>query len=454
MISVVIPAFNEAELVERCLRETLSVLNYFEIRHEVILVDDGSEDSTLELARAAAEELPHVRVIGHEVNLGKGSAVQRGALAARGDLVLTLDADLEVHPRQIALLYEALVRTGADVVIGSKLHPDSKTDVPPGRRTLTVGYYVLVRTLFRLPVHDTQTGLKLFKREPLMRVMPRLLVKRFAYDLELLVNLHRDGYKIVEAPVVVTRTARVPADRPARHAADRAGHGRDLVPHLPPALVRQASRGARVRGSRRTPAPRGRRRSHPSARRRAARRGAGSGAGSDRKSSSTSTSQPRDDDVLADPVGRLDHLAVDEAGHVEQPALRLAAARVRDQQRRAPEELDEAEEVEPVDPSEPSAETASQPEPLDRGDGHRMVDEEERGRGGVARQRLERRVEELPVAEQLVAVEADDPVRRDRSRRARARRAARARPRRGSCCRPCRPPMPEWRFAAADGPGA
>ena len=67
-----------------------------------------------------------------------------------------------------------------------------------------------MHTLFRLPVHDTQTGLKLFKREPLMRVMPRLLVKRFAYDLELLVNLHRDGYKIVEAPVVVTRTRAFP----------------------------------------------------------------------------------------------------------------------------------------------------------------------------------------------------------------------------------------------------
>jgi len=210
MVSVVIPAYNEAPLVERCLRETVSVLDYFDSRFEVILVDDGSDDSTLELARSAAEQLPHVRVIGHEVNLGKGSAVQRGALAARGDLVLTLDADLEVHPRQIAALYGALARTGADVVIGSKLHPNSKTEVPPGRRTLTIGYYVLVRTLFRLPVHDTQTGLKLFKREPLLRVMPRLLVKRFAYDLELLVNLHRDGYKIVEAPVVVTRTRAYP----------------------------------------------------------------------------------------------------------------------------------------------------------------------------------------------------------------------------------------------------
>ena len=210
LISVVIPAFNEAALVERCLRETVEALEELGCRYEVILVDDGSEDSTLELARAAAERIPHVRVLGHEVNLGKGSAIQGGALAARGDLVLTMDADLEVHPRQLALLYETLVRTGADVVIGSKLHPESRTEVPAGRRTLTVGYYVLVRVLFRLPVHDTQTGLKLYKREALMRVMPRLLVKHFAYDLELLVNLHREGYRIVEAPVVVTRVRAFP----------------------------------------------------------------------------------------------------------------------------------------------------------------------------------------------------------------------------------------------------
>lgn len=210
LISVVIPAFNEEPLVERCLRETVEALEAFGCRYEVILVDDGSDDSTLELGRAAAERLPHVRVLGHEQNRGKGSAIQAGALAASGDLVLTMDADLEVHPRQLALLYETLVRTGADVVIGSKLHPESRTEVPPGRRALTVGYYLLVSVLFRLPVHDTQTGLKLFKREALVRVMPRLLVKHFAYDLELLVNLHRDGCTIVEAPVVVTRTRAFP----------------------------------------------------------------------------------------------------------------------------------------------------------------------------------------------------------------------------------------------------
>ncbi|HLQ05995.1 MAG TPA: glycosyltransferase [Verrucomicrobiae bacterium] len=210
LISVVIPAFNEELLVTRCLRETVVALEELNCRYEVILVDDGSDDATVELARATAEVSPHVRVIGNEVNLGKGSALMRGARAALGDLVLFVDADLEVHPRQLDLLYAALVREAADVVIGSKLHRDSQVEVPRGRQTLTLGYYLLIRTLFRLPVHDTQTGLKLFRREVLLRVIPRLLVKRFAHDLEILVNVHRLGYKIVEAPVVVTRSRPFP----------------------------------------------------------------------------------------------------------------------------------------------------------------------------------------------------------------------------------------------------
>ena len=210
LVSVVIPAFNEASIVTRCLTETVSALESLGAPYEVILVDDGSSDGTADLARAAAELLPRVRVVGHDVNLGKGSALARGALSALGTVVLFVDADLEVHPRQLTLLLDKLESTGADVVIGSKLHPDSQVDVPQGRHLLSIGYYVLVRALFRLPVHDTQTGLKLFRREPLLRVLPRLLVKRFAHDLEVLVNVHRLGYRIEEVPVVVTRARPFP----------------------------------------------------------------------------------------------------------------------------------------------------------------------------------------------------------------------------------------------------
>lgn len=205
LVSVVIPAFNEAALVERCVSETVATLTGLGFRHEVIVVDDGSGDGTAELARACADRFPNVRVIGHQVNLGKGSALIRGGLAAIGDLVLFLDADLEVHPRQLRLLWSEMEETGADVVIGSKLHPRSQIDYPTDRRILSRGYYALVRTLFRLPVRDTQTGLKLYRRRVLARALPRLVIKRYAHDLELLVNVHRLGYSIAEAPVVVTR---------------------------------------------------------------------------------------------------------------------------------------------------------------------------------------------------------------------------------------------------------
>jgi glycosyltransferase involved in cell wall biosynthesis len=210
MVSVVIPAFNEAPLVEHCVIETVATLTALGLRHEVIVVDDGSDDGTAELARAVAGRYENVRVVGHQVNEGKGSALIRGARDAVGDLVLLLDADLEVHPEQLRLLRTTMAETGADVVIGSKLHPDSQLDYPLDRRILSRGYYLLVRVLFRLPVHDTQTGLKLYRRDVLARVLPRLVIKHYAHDLEVLVNVHRLGYRIAETPVVVTRVRPFP----------------------------------------------------------------------------------------------------------------------------------------------------------------------------------------------------------------------------------------------------
>ena len=205
LVSVVMPAFNEATTVERNLCETFDALERLGCRHEVIVVDDGSSDETPALVARVASRRASLRLIRLGENTGKGFALVRGASEARGDLVLFLDADLEVHPRQLGLLYEVLVRERVDLVIGSKLHPRARIDYPPRRRVVTLAYYLLVRGLFRLPVRDTQTGLKLYRREVLDAVVPLLLVKRFAHDLEVLVNAHRLGFRIAEAPVVVTR---------------------------------------------------------------------------------------------------------------------------------------------------------------------------------------------------------------------------------------------------------
>jgi len=83
------------------------------------------------------------------------------------------------------------------------MHPDSKIIYPWHRKIVSRVYFFLIKILFGLPIHDTQTGLKLFKAEVLEKVLPKILVKEFAYDLEVLVNARHLGYRIVEAPVVV-----------------------------------------------------------------------------------------------------------------------------------------------------------------------------------------------------------------------------------------------------------
>ncbi len=203
-VTVVIPAYDEEARIDATLRATVACMEEFGCSYEVLVVDDGSRDATRELSERVAHEIDGVRVIGYEDNAGKGHAIVEGARAACGGLVLFVDADLEVHPRQLRNLYEVMQEADADVVIGSKVHSDSKVDYAHERRLMSWGYYAIVRFFFGLPVRDTQTGLKLFRKEVLDGVVPRMLVKRFAFDLEALVIAQRLGFRVVEAPVVVT----------------------------------------------------------------------------------------------------------------------------------------------------------------------------------------------------------------------------------------------------------
>lgn len=203
-ISVVIPAYNEAHHLIGNLRETAATLKSFDADFELIVVDDGSLDGTCMAALEATADRSHPsQVIRYGNNQGKGNALMRGFRNAGGKYVVFLDADMDLHPAQLPNFFQILEEEDADVVIGSKLHPQSRVDYPFIRRVLSAGYYAMVRLLFGLPVRDTQTGLKVFKSEVLSHVLPRLLVKRFAFDLELLAVANHLGYKIREAPVTL-----------------------------------------------------------------------------------------------------------------------------------------------------------------------------------------------------------------------------------------------------------
>jgi len=200
--SILIPAFNEEENIILTVKETIKVFDMLDKDYEVIVIDDGSHDDTYNVIEKELEQLnSRVKIERYIPNRGKGFAIKYGFNFVSGDYVLFLDADLDLHPSQIANFLQLMKREKADVVMGSKMHKNSVVEYPFTRRLYCRGYYLLIKLLFGLPVRDTQTGFKLFKYKALETAIKKIVVKKYAFDLELLVVLNKYGYKIVEGPI-------------------------------------------------------------------------------------------------------------------------------------------------------------------------------------------------------------------------------------------------------------
>jgi len=198
-LSIIIPTYNEGQDIKANLKEVYRTLNRMGYKYEMVVSDNGSEDNTIKQARNFSD-----CIVSSQVNQGKGHAICRGLNKVKGKYTVLLDADLAIHPAQIKWFVKEIEKGKADIVIGSKHHPQSKVvKYPLVRKIMSKGYYWLVYLLFRLPVRDTQTGLKLFKTEVLKEIVRRVTVKKFAFDLEVLVIARMLGYKIAEVPVVV-----------------------------------------------------------------------------------------------------------------------------------------------------------------------------------------------------------------------------------------------------------
>jgi len=206
--SVIMPAFNEAGHLAVNIDETVAVMEQLGESYEIIPVDDGSRDRSADVLRQAAARHASVKPVLLTLNQGKGYALRAGFTQAEGELIFFLDADLDLHPKQFGVLYQIMAMSHAAIVIGSKRHPMSVLHYPGHRRFISTVYFFLIKLLFGLPIRDTQTGIKLFRREALEKIFPKILVKKYAFDLELLVLAHHYGYKIAEAPVVVDYKAK------------------------------------------------------------------------------------------------------------------------------------------------------------------------------------------------------------------------------------------------------
>jgi len=202
-ISIIMPAYNEEEIIEKNLIETIDTFETFKSCFEIIVVDDGSSDATWQKIMNISARFPCVKAVRNLRNYGKGRALKKGFRFARGEYVVFLDSDIDLHPIQISTFFDIMEINNADVVIGSKRHPNSVVNYPLHRKILSNVYFFIIKLFFNLPIHDTQTGLKLFKYKVLKDVFPKVIVKAFAFDLELLLYAHKFGYRIAEAPVII-----------------------------------------------------------------------------------------------------------------------------------------------------------------------------------------------------------------------------------------------------------
>lgn len=198
-VSFVLPAFNEGGVIERSLEHLDRIANDNGFHYEIVVVDDGSMDNTRLRALNYANRNSHVQVIGYDRNVGKGFAIRHGFWKSKGDIIVFVDADSEIDYEIVRRYVEAL--DNADMVIGSKWHRDSIVEVSCMRKFLSRGFNVIVRLLTGIRFSDSQCGIKAVRRKAFERVFRWLSVKRYAFDVELLVLAKLYGLCVAEMPV-------------------------------------------------------------------------------------------------------------------------------------------------------------------------------------------------------------------------------------------------------------
>jgi glycosyltransferase involved in cell wall biosynthesis len=203
LLSVVVPAYKQEKTIIKDIRNIENALVDLGSKYEIIIVIDGIVDETYK--RAATLKSKTIKVLSYQINQGKGHAIRYGMLRAKGDIIGFIDAGMDIHPAGFNMLLNHMEWYNADIIVGSKLHPVSKVEYPFYRTVLSWGYRLFTTTLFGFKIRDTQVGLKFFKRNVIKDVLPRLLVKHYAFDIELLAVAYALGYKrIYEAPIEIT----------------------------------------------------------------------------------------------------------------------------------------------------------------------------------------------------------------------------------------------------------
>jgi dolichyl-phosphate beta-glucosyltransferase len=203
LISIIIPAYNEGARIGATLDK---ILAYLAQRGwgdaEIIVVNDGSYDNTVEIVRECAAKNPGVRLLENPGNRGKGYSVRSGMLHAEGETLLFSDADLSSPIEEASKLFAAIA-AGSDIAIGSRwLQSELQTQKQPlYRQLLGRVFNLLLRIILGLKFKDTQCGFKAFTRRSAQVIFPRQQIERWGFDPELLFLARKFGFRVTEVPV-------------------------------------------------------------------------------------------------------------------------------------------------------------------------------------------------------------------------------------------------------------
>jgi dolichyl-phosphate beta-glucosyltransferase len=205
-LSLVVPAFNEERRIVDSMQRIGAYLGVLPYASEVIAVDDGSAEPGRDALASALDGLPrkvHRRIVRHDANRGKGAAVRTGALAATGDYVAFIDADLATPPEDLGGLVAAL-DAGADVAVGVRNQPggaDMRNRRGVARRLAGQGYAWFMQRVLLPDVSDSQCPLKAFRRDTVQRLFRLQRIDTWAFDAELLFLAHKLGLRVQQVPV-------------------------------------------------------------------------------------------------------------------------------------------------------------------------------------------------------------------------------------------------------------